>query len=614
MNLPASPQRKDLSWIAGIVITAVVSLLATLAGLLGGVTTAIPHLLYIPVVLAAYRYPRRGAIIAAVIGGIYVLEVVLLTGTATPLFIEALLRMLVIVAIGWLIATLSLRLREQESLYEGLFDHSEAGSILITDDGGRRLIERINWKAADLLKRKAETIVGTPAMTLWKTDDANEFFSRLSRERAVYAAETQFVQKEGESLNVLVSAALLDEGRAILTFFDISDRVRTEEALKSANDKLNILSRFSTDHLHGSVDEILDTVDEADAAVPTGPAHTFLERIRTLAWDVARQLFLTDSYKDLGTRPPVWIPVQEALDSARLPHTGGNVAIRIWTERLEIEADPLFSDVLTHLLENPLRYGGDAVRNIVVTSHETLDGLDLVFRDDGTGIPADKKEHIFDYDAGGHAGIGLFVCRQIAEVTGMTIREIGTPETGAVFVIHVPAGRYRIEGMTPGAPPRSGPLSSRQFPVRAGKAGVEVREILAAEFSRAEELWTDYHNTKGDTATDRIFAAFDNGEPVSLARCRKHPDGLEVDGVFTPVSRRGHGYANAVVTGLIEACGNETLYMHSVLNLVTFYGTYGFVKIDEKDLPQTIRDRFAWAGGEMEGANVQPMRRDATRR
>ena len=84
-----------------------------------------------------------------------------------------------------------------------------------------------------------------------------------------------------------------------------------------------------------------------------------------------------------------------------------------------------------------------------------------------------------------------------------------------------------------------------------------------------------------------------------------------MDGVFTPVSQRGHGYANAAMWGLVEACGHHTLYMHSVRDLIRFYGNYGFVPIDENELPPTIKERFAWAQGEMEGANVCPMRRDS---
>lgn len=49
--------------------------------------------------------------------------------------------------------------------------------------------------------------------------------------------------------------------------------------------------------------------------------------------------------------------------------------------------------------------------------------------------------------------------------------------------------------------------------------------------------------------------------------------------------------------------------MHAVRNLGAFYSRYGFSPIDEKVLPGTIRERYAWAGGEMEGADVLPMMR-----
>ncbi len=140
---------------------------------------------------------------------------------------------------------------------------------------------------------------------------------------------------------------------------------------------------------------------------------------------------------------------------------------------------------------------------------------------------------------------------------------------------------------------------------------IETRELRSEEFGLAEEIWLDYHQLKANPETDRIFGVFADGTLVSVARCRRHPDGYEVDGVFTPVRFRGRGYARRAMDALVEACQHDTLYMHSVRNLVDFYGAYGFISIPESDLPPTIRARFAFALGEMEGANVQPMRRAA---
>jgi GNAT superfamily N-acetyltransferase len=99
--------------------------------------------------------------------------------------------------------------------------------------------------------------------------------------------------------------------------------------------------------------------------------------------------------------------------------------------------------------------------------------------------------------------------------------------------------------------------------------------------------------------------------PVAVARCRRHPDGVEVDGVYVRDEFRDRGYARKAVRALVDACGTEPLYMHSTLDLVPFYRTFGFEPIPEHALPQSIRKRFEFAGGNMAGANVAPMRRPA---
>lgn len=592
---------------AALLVTTIGVLLVNGLGLTAGITTVLPHLLYIPVVTGAYRFPRWGTAAAGCIGGVYLLMVLLTPGGSPNLLVEALVRVSLLIIIGWLVARLTRRLHEQEDLYQGLFDNSEGGSLLIAGTGAGRVVEEINWKAASLVGRKRSAVRDGPLTAFWEPEEESAFFSRLSREGAVYETETTFSLPDGAHLIVKVSAASIPGGRVILTFFDITARVHAEQAVKTANDKLNLLSRISADHLQRTVDEIRTTVDEAAAEGGGAGVQAYFGRIRALAATVSRQLVLTESYKDLGTSPPVWQNVQRTLESVQLPPEAGSASVRFWTERLEVYADPLLVDVLAHLVRNPFRFAG-LVKKVLVTYQETSDGLDLCVEDDGLGVPAGEKKRIFEYDAGEHAGIGLFICRQILEVTGITIEEVGTEGNGARFVIHVPPGGYRIEGGedAPAALSSSGP----ERHATEDPAGLLVKELSSAEFPIAEAVWVDYHQMMGEPRTDRVFAAFLNGQVVSLARCRRHPDGLEVDGVFTPVIHRGHGYAHSVVSALVEACGRDLLFMYAVRDLTGFYARYGFVRIDEHQLPPTIRERYAWAQGEMEGANVCPMRRD----
>jgi nucleotide-binding universal stress UspA family protein len=137
-----------------------------------------------------------------------------------------------------------------------------------------------------------------------------------------------------------------------------------------------------------------------------------------------------------------------------------------------------------------------------------------------------------------------------------------------------------------------------------------ARELAPSEFYMAERIWFDYHQTKSDPVHDRIFAVFLEDTPVSIARCKRHDDGYEVDGIFTWDEFRGNGYARQAIDLLIRECGGSVLYMYAVQDLVEFYTTLGFEPIPEKELPLTVRERYSWALGEMEDAGVTPMKRD----
>lgn len=153
-----------------------------------------------------------------------------------------------------------------------------------------------------------------------------------------------------------------------------------------------------------------------------------------------------------------------------------------------------------------------------------------------------------------------------------------------------------------------GPLQNKE---NLPEKKISVRELRSDEFHAADKSWVEYHDTTGDPATDRIFAVFSGDLIVSLARCRRHPDGMDVDGIFTPVEYRKRGYSELAVGALVEACHNDNLYMHAVRHLIGFYAKQGFIPIAEKELPPTIRERYLWAGGNLEGAEVQPMYRKA---
>jgi GNAT superfamily N-acetyltransferase len=195
----------------------------------------------------------------------------------------------------------------------------------------------------------------------------------------------------------------------------------------------------------------------------------------------------------------------------------------------------------------------------------------------------------------------IATCAEKEDVSLILIPRFGSGD----YATNIPLGRTAA-----GVAARAGrPLLVRYPHIHLD---VEARELSFGEFDRAEKVWQGYHQQKADRNTDRIFGVFVEGALAAVARCRRHPDGCEVDGVFVSEQYRNRGYAQKVVQALVASCGTDTLYMHSTLPLVTFYSSFGFTPIAEQELPGSIRTRFDFAGGNLEGANAAPMRRQPT--
>jgi signal transduction histidine kinase len=65
------------------------------------------------------------------------------------------------------------------------------------------------------------------------------------------------------------------------------------------------------------------------------------------------------------------------------------------------------------------------------------------WEDDGVGVPDAEKKRIFERGFGKNTGLGLFLAREILDLTGISIRETGTFGSGARFEMIVPFGSFR---------------------------------------------------------------------------------------------------------------------------------------------------------------------------
>ncbi|HEX6736949.1 MAG TPA: ATP-binding protein, partial [Vicinamibacteria bacterium] len=106
----------------------------------------------------------------------------------------------------------------------------------------------------------------------------------------------------------------------------------------------------------------------------------------------------------------------------------------------------LIEQVVVNLLENALKYSPPGTP-IEVSGEESPHEVTVSVADRGPGVPAAEQERIFEkfYQApaarrAGGVGLGLAICRAIAQAHGGRIWVEARPGGGAVFRLALPRG------------------------------------------------------------------------------------------------------------------------------------------------------------------------------
>lgn len=115
---------------------------------------------------------------------------------------------------------------------------------------------------------------------------------------------------------------------------------------------------------------------------------------------------------------------------------------------IPVRADPEDLGLIwVNLLENALRHSPPGSRVRVQVEHGDAEGASVTVLDSGPGIPPDQLAHVFERfhrgdpsrarETGGF-GLGLAICKALAEAYGGTIGAFNRPEGGARFVVRIP--------------------------------------------------------------------------------------------------------------------------------------------------------------------------------
>lgn len=256
--------------------------------------------------------------------------------------------------------------------------------------------------------------------------------------------EGRWQKKDGTFITVILCTTLLNPENPsdgmTLTALDITSRVMADDALRSANKKLSLLSSITRHDILNKITIIDSNLAWIRRKGAPPEIAGFLEKIGTASNAIQAQIEFSRIYKDLGSTESRWQRIAGMLPVKMMPDT---VRFSAEPADYEVYADPLLQKVFFNLFDNSIRHG-ERVQEIRVSYRESGTGLVIVWEDDGVGIPAEDKEKIFEHGYGKNTGLGLFLVREILAITGIGIRETGIPGTGARFELNVPKGGYRF--------------------------------------------------------------------------------------------------------------------------------------------------------------------------
>ena len=340
-------------------------------------------------------------------------------------------------------------LRENETKYRSMIDNARDLIFMhrMESSGQFGTFLDVNARACQVLGYSREELLQMSPLELNAPESRDVEPERVSKlaEQGKATFEATLMRKDGSTIIMEMNVATFDlEGvrMAITLARDISDRKRAEQALQQANAKLGIMNTITRHDITNQMMVVNGFLELCRQREKDPDLAAYLDKMSRAAANVQEQIAFSKDYQELGIQAPVWVSLGHLTASSfDMLHPSG-VVLEDTTNGVEVLADPLIEKVPYNLIDNSMRHGGH-VTHIKIRSEQVGDSLLLAYEDDGVGISAEDRKHLFKKGFGKNTGYGLFLMREILAITGIRIVENGQPGKSVRFEMLVPPGVWR---------------------------------------------------------------------------------------------------------------------------------------------------------------------------
>jgi PAS domain S-box-containing protein len=382
--------------------------------------------------------------------------------------------------------------------YRTLFELTPGGELLLTPEGQ---LQDYNEQAHAFLGYGEEEFAALRLRDLVSPDCQEALLHHLARvlELGSDQVELRLRGRGGEPRDFLVSARRVEvEGqrRILSSWRDITERKRSEEALREADRNKNHFLAMLSHELRNPLEPIRNSVYLLEKVPPgseqAARARAVIERqtqhMSRLIDDLLDVTRISRGKVQLSLEPvDLREVVLRTVDDHRPAFEAGGIALAVDVpeERVVVRGDRTrLAQVLGNLLHNVTKFtprGGRAAVRLARADGAAV----LRVEDDGAGIPGPMLPKLFepfiqadetlDRSRGG-LGLGLSLVRGLVELHGGEVTAASEgPGRGAVFVARLP-----LSPEAPQARGRQGPRSLARRRVLVIEDNVDSADSLRA--------------------------------------------------------------------------------------------------------------------------------------
>jgi len=229
-----------------IIITSLIAIITNFFTLVLASQNSLFYLLfYIPIILTAYSYPRRGSLISTGYAVLFLAMVMATSHESHEIVIASLGHAGIFIVIGFVVSYLAMYFSHEQRIHDRLVEIVESSSDAIIGKTLDGIITDWNKSAERLYGYSAAEVIGKPIAVLLppdRPDDIRYLLDKIRNGESVERYETVRMTKDGRRIDVSLSISPIKNHRgkiigASTIAHDISERKRMEDALTQSERK-----------------------------------------------------------------------------------------------------------------------------------------------------------------------------------------------------------------------------------------------------------------------------------------------------------------------------------------------------------------------------------------